>query len=161
MLRKTYLHSPFGCYPISSSFEDLTIHNKIFCFDKSQNIYSYLRTFSIHLNYTTGMKFNVVSERIVEAGLIVTWQNNFEFEPIPQKSREFLLISLLDVGMLSICAVLFLFAIFVRYAEQIIYRKAHSENEHVFWRWANMMIDGDVHFFPFSSRTHKCIYHKA
>lgn len=133
--------------------KSLPIHKKIFCFDQSQDIHTYLRRFLIHSNYPMIKKFNTALERMVEAGIVARWQKEFEFEPKRQRNiQQINSISLADlIGAFVICFSFLILAFIVAYAEKIIHKKAHCTNPKSIYKWAGIIIDNGRHFFVFDS----------
>ncbi|XP_055299443.1 uncharacterized protein LOC129567020 [Sitodiplosis mosellana] len=133
--------------------ESLNIRRDIFCFDTSQNIYSYLRKFLIHTDFKLKDSCNNAVKWIMEAGLIARWKKDFSFKrDIDIENAEVHSVNIEDLlGALILFGGFFMLAIIVAGIEQITFRKAHFGNPKSFWKWMSMMIDGDRHFLLYDS----------
>lgn len=131
--------------------KSLPIQKKIFCFDRSQNIRTYLRRFFIHSGYPMKNELHTVVERFVETGLVARWQKKYEFQP--ETERKVIEINSISLGALlgifATCLGFLFLALVVACVERLIHKKAHCANPKWIYKWTSMMIDNERHFIFF------------
>lgn len=128
--------------------EQMTGGGEIYCIEQE----GLKSTFGINLLLGKNFKFkNELDDFILRAtkgGLILKWLHSvmyrFNRETIPNdpqlKKKQIFPISM-------VCILISLIAIFVFFAEKIIYRNARRRHANWFWPFAEMLIDPDRHFF--------------
>lgn len=121
--------------------------SKIFCFDYPENLFSYLLTIQIRKDLPLIMSINSEIDKIVEAGFVSKWINNYKMKKsIDESSLESF--SLRELfGLFIIPVLLLLMSIVLAVVEQIIYKNANTPNTHWFWKLASDIIDGKRHLF--------------
>lgn len=132
-------------------WKSLNIREDIYCFDTSQSIHSYLKTFLIRSDFKMKNKFDNAVTQVMEAGLIAKWEKDFRFKrKINNKNEDVSTINIDDLlGALLLCGALILLATIVAGIERISFRKAHDGNVNQFWKWISLIIDGDRHFLVY------------
>lgn len=133
--------------------ESLSIRRDIYCFDTSQSIRNYLKTFLIRRDFDRQNEFNNAVEQVMEAGLIAKWEKDYTLKrEIDKNNMEVESVHMGDTyGPWMILGTLFSFSSLVAAIEQIIFRKAHNKNSKSIWKWMSMMIDGDRHFLLYEN----------
>lgn len=122
-----------------------TPHEKIDCFDQSQNIHNYLNTFMIRSDFPKKKLFNDVLKHVVSSGLVPKWKKDLQFYRETETTTS--VKSIRNGIMVRQGIMFFSVSISTFIVEIIIHRKAHSNNASFFWKFLDKVIYGQRCFF--------------
>lgn len=132
----------------------MPLHQRIFCFDRSQNIYSYLNSFKIRMDYPKRHDIDKILKEITTAGLVSKWQKDIR-RYIKSKKRHS------DVHSINITDFYFAFlfamlltnlSISAILIEFIIYYKVNSSRSKHYWQFWDKFISGKRYFLLLEPR---------
>lgn len=151
------------CLAVATSrlhMKTLPIQDRIYCFDRSQNIYDYSTVIMIRNNFPMKSQFIDVLDKILTAGLLVKWEKDLQRRPnITYTHFEERVYSMDDFGIIALYLSLILVgSIGAFIAEFIVYYQKHSEGNairhhyiNLFWDLSDKMICGKRHYFLLES----------
>lgn len=123
----------------------LPLYENIFCFDETQNVYSYLNSFMIRSDFKDKSSFNHMIELAVASGLASKLKNDIRFHTkITTLSGQFGSIRLNDFYFF-LCLInlpILILANLVLLTEKLIFKKSHSVNGRSFWKFLEKLICG-------------------
>lgn len=117
--------------------------SQFYCFE-SENIYEYDLNFLVGKNIPFSKDLNEFIRRVIESGLIKKWHSDSQIR-IPNKYIN-TIHEQLD-GVFLICYTMIVVVIFIFILEKIVYTKVRSPNTSRYWKFIEMLIDPDRHFW--------------
>lgn len=126
-------------------------NRKIYCFDKSENIYSFSISILARKNFELLSQFNADIMRLVEAGIIIKWAKDNQKIVFNRGSDIYvapLTVEHIFPGIFMMCAS-YLFVLHVFVLEKIIKKHVQAGRPHKWWSLADKLIDGDRHYLLF------------
>lgn len=126
----------------------MSLHQNIFCFDRTQNIYSYLNTFMIRSDFPQRNAFNNVLKGIASSGLTSKWQKDIRiYRQLSKHHSEVHSINIMDFYFAFLFASVFLnLSITAIILEFIVYYKFNSPNSKHYWTFWDKLISGIRYF---------------
>lgn len=124
---------------------------KLFCFDRNQNILRYPVQLLMRKNFPLANQINDIIRRITESGLFIKWMSD---SFVQQKSdSKGLTIQRLTtdhiIGGLLVYSLFLSFAIGAAIAEQIVYKHVKQKRHCRFWKIAECFLDNGRQEFLF------------
>lgn len=123
--------------------------SQFYCFEKSESIYEYTLKFLVRANSTILADLNKFIQRSIENGLMKKWHSDSRIrtaETYTERVYGQLQLSGLQ-GIFIIGGILFALTIFLFLIERLVYRKVRTPNTFRFWKYIEIIIDADRHFW--------------
>lgn len=122
----------------------LNLHQNIFCFDRSQNIHDYSKTFMIRKDFEMRRQFIDVFNELITAGLTSKWLKDLQnHQKLSEESANFRSISMTDFYAIFLPVFILLGgSVVVMLFEHFVHHKVHSANSHQYWIWLDKVICG-------------------
>lgn len=117
--------------------------SQFYCFE-SEKIYEYDLNFLVSKNIHFLKDLNKFIQRAIDSGLIKKWHSDNQIR-IPYKYIN-TIHGQLD-GVFLICSIMIVVVIFIFIFEKIVYTKVRSPNASRYWKFIEMLIDPDRHFW--------------
>lgn len=138
---------------IGVSREYVLHRTDIFCFDRTENIFSYTVSMLVRKNDELYRRVNKFIHHLLDAGLMKKWTET-TFNVLRKgndshgSSLQVKPISIQHITVGFIIAILFVILSVIAFGlELLIYKKLCSKNPSSFWIKAELLIDGDRHYF--------------
>lgn len=120
----------------------------VYCFDRSQDIQTYLNSFLIRTKCKHRTEIDSTMKRIIMAGLVTKWQKDFK-KPMRQaeNTRSVGIMKLDNLnGFIYLFGLMFGIITLIFFLEILIFKKSHSRRANRYWKFAHMLINTKRYF---------------